>query len=162
MFGAICAIGTTLLSSSLLYTEEGRGPKEERGRKWLTALPWWRMAGYIPWLALEIIKANLLMVPMILGSRSRLRPRMVTVNCGLRREVTRAALGNSITMTPGTLTVDVSEDGEYLVHAVDSNSEQGLLSRRMEKKVAWALGDEFQEDPENEKRAEIRQGEDHR
>jgi multicomponent Na+:H+ antiporter subunit E len=135
-FGAASALGITFLSSRFLFTEGGR-----EGRVWLTHLSWGRVALYIPWLGWEIVKANLVMIPMILGPRSRLRPRMITVKTGLSLEVARVTLANSITMTPGTLTVDVSADGEYLIHAIDRDSAEGVQSGRMEEKVSWAFDD---------------------
>lgn len=147
-FGAICTVLVTLLSARLLYTDRSgsKGPSDpgaslNERRRWLSLMPWHRLMAYIPWLAVEIVKANLVIVPMILGSRSRLRPRVFTLETKLDLEVSRTAFGNSITMTPGTLTMDLSADGEYLVHALDEALEEGVSSRRMEGMVGWAFGD---------------------
>ncbi len=148
VFGAVCVLGVTLISARLLYSEEG--PKDARGQRWLTMMPWHRVVVYTPWLAWEIAKANLLLIPMILGPRSRLRPRMFAFRTRLDREVARTTLGNSITMTPGTLTVDVSDDGEFLIHAVDAASQEGVVSRRMERMIGWAFDDQGRPDENDE------------
>lgn len=138
-FGAICAIGVTLLSSGFLFTREGN--EEEGKRHWLTMMPWHRVVVYTPWLGWEIIKANLVLIPMILGPSSRLKPRMFTFKTRLELEVARATLANSTTMTPGTLTVDLTADGEYVIHAMDDACQGGVTSRRMERMIGWAFDD---------------------
>jgi multicomponent Na+:H+ antiporter subunit E len=49
--------------------------------------------------------------------------------------VARVVLGNSITLTPGTLTVDIDGD-EYLVHALTEGAARDLLQDRMQTRVA--------------------------
>jgi multicomponent Na+:H+ antiporter subunit E len=136
--GGLCAALVTWVSGRLLYSElEEDGP----GRQWLSFLPWWRVLLYAPWIGSEIVKANLAMVSFILGPSSRLKPRLLRFNPGLKTEVARFVLGNSITLTPGTLTLDIS-GGEYLVHALDESSAKSLLDGSIARKVAWCFGEE--------------------
>ena len=53
----------------------------------------------------------------------------------------RALLANSITLTPGTVTVDILEDGTYSVHALTEESKAGLLDGTMQGKVARLFGE---------------------
>jgi multicomponent Na+:H+ antiporter subunit E len=137
VMGGVCAVGVTALSGRLLYSEL-EAPAPPAPRRWLSFLPWGRLALYLPWIGLEILKANLAMVPFILGPSSRLRPRLVRLRPGLSSEVASFVLANSITLTPGTLTLEHS-DGEYLVHALDEAAAGGLLAGALSGKVAWTF-----------------------
>lgn len=53
----------------------------------------------------------------------------------------RALLANSITLTPGTVTVDILEDGTYSVHALTEGAKAGLLDGTMQGKVARLFGE---------------------
>ena len=50
-------------------------------------------------------------------------------------------LANSITLTPGTITLDVLEDGVFEVHALTAEAEASLMSGVMAKKTAWLYGE---------------------
>jgi len=136
VLGAVSVTGVTLLSGRLLYTEVDGG-----GRRWLTRLPWLRILLYLPWLEWEIVKANVQVLKLVLGPMDRVRPRVVRFRTGLETEVSRVTLANSITLTPGTVTLDLTGDGEYLVHAIDAPSAEGLLAGDMARKVAHTFGE---------------------
>lgn len=138
LMGLACAAGVTALSGGLLFTRVGEGNE----RRWLSFLPWGRILAYLPWLAWETFKANLAMIPLILGPSSRLAPRIVRFRAGVQSDVARSTLGSSITLTPGTLTLDVTSDGEYVVHAIDEGSAEALLAGTMQAKVARTFGEE--------------------
>ncbi len=63
----------------------------------------------------EIIKANFQVVAIVLSPRLRISPQFVEVKQTLRFPVTQALWGNSITLTPGTLSIDV-DDRKILIH----------------------------------------------
>jgi len=74
--------------------------------------------GYLLELSRALVLSNLDMARRVLSPSLPIRPALVQINTSLRSELGRLALANSITLTPGTLTVDV--DGEVLtVHWVD-------------------------------------------
>jgi multicomponent Na+:H+ antiporter subunit E len=74
---------------------------------------------YWGWLGREIVSANLSVVRLIMKPEIDVEPRLVRVPVDLRSGLGRCVFANSITLTPGTVTVDVEEDG-YLVHALDN------------------------------------------
>jgi len=90
------------------------------------ALPWHvaRFLGVFLW---ALVKANLDMARRILSPRLPVDPAMVEVQTGLRSTLGRLLLANSITLTPGTLTVDVLED-RLRVHWIDVTPGQDLAS----------------------------------
>ena len=72
---------------------------------------------YLPVLAWYCMKANLQVAYLVLHPKMPIRPGIVRVKTELKTETARTALANSITLTPGTLTVDVKpEKGELFVH----------------------------------------------
>jgi multicomponent Na+:H+ antiporter subunit E len=72
---------------------------------------------YMGWLIIEIVKANLAVIARVLGVRHSIDPAMVEVTTSTRTSLGKALFANSITLTPGTVTVDV--EGQVLkVHAL--------------------------------------------
>ena len=73
----------------------------------------------------EIVKANLTVAGMILKQDFEPKPQLVQFDVPLEKNRHRVALANSITLTPGTITVDL-HDNHYLVHALDASLVEGL------------------------------------
>ena len=91
----------------------------------------------------EIIKANLALIRLILAPRIEVEPCLVRMRTRLRSDAARVALANSITLTPGTLTVGMTGDC-FLIHAIDREIAKGLsgsllerLLLRMERRAGW-------------------------
>ena len=75
---------------------------------------------YVPILFLEIIKAGLVVARDILLRRYLVTPTLVTFDAGLKTDFGRFLLANSITLTPGTITVQVEGD-RFTVHCLDKS-----------------------------------------
>lgn len=80
---------------------------------------------YIFILVKEIIKANYAVIKMIMSSRYELEPAVVRFNADLKTAPARILLANSITLTPGTITVSLVGD-EYIVHCLDKTLAEGI------------------------------------
>ena len=76
-----------------------------------------RIFGYMFWLTFEIGKANLIVARQALAIEPKLSPKLFLVKNQPRSTIGKVIFGNSITMTPGTVTIDLRED-EILVHAL--------------------------------------------
>ena len=92
-------------------------------------------AAYVPYLVKEIVKANVYVAEKVLDPRMPIDPVMVEFESTLERPVARVALANSITLTPGTLTVDV-DDTTFVVHCLGSEFRGGIAERTLEHRVA--------------------------
>jgi multicomponent Na+:H+ antiporter subunit E len=79
--------------------------------------PLWLLS-YLAALTVALVRANLDMARRVLSPSLPIRPKIVRVSTSLRSDLGRLVLANSITLTPGTLTVDV-EDDALEVHWVD-------------------------------------------
>lgn len=82
---------------------------------------------YLGYLLVALIRSNLDMARRVLSPRLPLDPAVVEVHTDLRSAIGRLALANSITLTPGTLSVDVHDD-RILVHWIDCPADDDLES----------------------------------
>ena len=102
----------------------------------------WRAVAYWPWLLWEILKANLDVAKIIISPRMNIQPHIFVVNASQSSELGHVIYANSITLTPGTVTVDV-EDGVMSVHALTQDAADGVKTGEMDDKVtAFEGGDE--------------------
>jgi multicomponent Na+:H+ antiporter subunit E len=98
-------------------------------------LPLVRLVLYLPWLFWEIVKSSLNVTKIILDPKLPINPRLVQYPTNLGSNPAIVLLGNSITLTPGTVTIEVSSR-ELVIHALDDESSNELESRSMEQKIA--------------------------
>ena len=106
---------------------------------WLAATAL-RFLAYVPWLLYEIVIANIQVTYAILRPRLSISPRLVVFDTSLKTEPAQVVLANSITLTPGTVTVDVN-NGRFLVHALSVNFAEGLEEGAMQDRVARIFGE---------------------
>lgn len=76
-----------------------------------------QMLFYAPWLLFQIVVANVAVIARVLGPRHAIDPAMIRLRTHARTDLGRALFANSITLTPGTVTVAVQGD-RVLVHAL--------------------------------------------
>jgi multicomponent Na+:H+ antiporter subunit E len=94
-----------------------------------------RFMSYLPWLFYQILLANLHVARMVLHPRMPINPGIVEFKTKLKSGLSMTTLANSITLTPGTITIDI-RDGKYYVHALTKKVTDDLLSGEMENRVA--------------------------
>ena len=87
---------------------------------------------YVIVLLIEIIRANFAIIKLVLAPDIEVEPCIVKFNTSLKTEAARIALANSITLTPGTITVSL-EGNELLVHALNRDIAHGLEGSMFEK-----------------------------
>lgn len=97
-----------------------------------------RFSLYAPYLLWEIAKANVEMAFVILHPSLPIDPRVVEYDAAIWGSVPSTTLANSITLTPGTLTVDIIDD-VFHVHALVPASEEGLLAGSLERSVRFVF-----------------------
>lgn len=95
---------------------------------------------YIPWLVWEIVKANLDVALRILRPDLPIDPRVIRVKAGQSSDIARTIYANSITLTPGTVSIET--EGEVItVHALTAESAAGVLSGEMDRRVTRLEGE---------------------
>jgi multicomponent Na+:H+ antiporter subunit E len=97
-------------------------------------LSWTAVLAYQPWLFGRIFKSGIHVSRLILHPLLPIAPKLIRHETELKGDGELVVLGNSITLTPGTITVEVAP-GELLVHAIDEKSTADLLGGSLEKKV---------------------------
>jgi multicomponent Na+:H+ antiporter subunit E len=98
---------------------------------------WLKFAGYLLWLFYQIFLANLHVLYLTFHPRMMdlINPKIIKFNSRLKSDVSRTTFANSITLTPGTITIYAGVMGTFAVHCIDDKSGQGLPGE-MEKKIA--------------------------
>ena len=124
VFG-FCSVTLVSLLSSGHLTGDGDVPT---GIARLT-----RLVLYLPWLLWEIVWANFDVMMRIFGLKP-IDPVIIRFKPDLKSDFGRVTLANSITLTPGTVTV-VIENGEFVVHALSREAADAVLAGVMEKKA---------------------------
>jgi multicomponent Na+:H+ antiporter subunit E len=102
-----------------------------------------RFARYIPWLLYQVFAANLHVMYLVFHPRMMevIDPRIITFKSRLEKEISHLIFANSITLTPGTITVYVSGIyGDYTVHVIDTQSGENLPGE-METRVGRVFGE---------------------
>jgi len=125
------ALGVAAAAGVALATSDHRLPGAA-----LRAAP--RLALYVPWLLVEIARANIDVMRIVLHPRLPIDPVVIRLEPGLRDDLALATFGNSITLTPGTVTLDIDR-GTVVVHALTREGAASLESGEMARRVAAAL-----------------------
>jgi len=101
-----------------------------------------RFIAYVPWLLYQIMLANLHVMKLVFHPRmmDHINPQIITFQTRLNGEMARFVFANSITLTPGTITVFASIMGTFTVHAIDDASAEALPGE-MEERVARIYGE---------------------
>jgi multicomponent Na+:H+ antiporter subunit E len=108
-------------SFAVAWVNSGHSPFVPRFRLWL------RIILYLPWLFYKIVQSSLQLTKLILHQ--------------LRHRAAIVLLGNSITLTPGTITAEVDRN-KLIVHAMDKALAEDITSKQIESKIADIFKDE--------------------
>ena len=100
---------------------------------------WGHALLYFPWLFGRILLSGLHLSYLILHPRLPIKPYLFRHRVRLGNDDAVMLMGNSITLTPGTVTVEAGAE-ELVVHAMDDASGQDVTSGRLERKVANVFG----------------------
>ncbi|MDA0654177.1 MAG: Na+/H+ antiporter subunit E [Proteobacteria bacterium] len=98
-----------------------------------------RILAYWPWLAWQIVRANLDVSRTILSPSLPISPEAFPFRSGQQTELAQVIFANSITLTPGTVTV-AEENGELVVHALTRQGADDIRSGAMDRKVTALEG----------------------
>jgi len=95
---------------------------------------------YLPVFFYYVLKANLDVVYRALHPQMPIKPGIVKIKTSLKTESGITALANSITLTPGTLTVDLTDDGFLYIHWINVKSDDiEQATEFIAKRFEWFL-----------------------
>lgn len=124
-FGMISTIITLYLCSRLFVIDKEGHPVHII----------WKLIRYIPWLLWKIVISNIDVARLILSSKANIKPAHTWLYTRQTNDLGKVIYANSITLTPGTITIDVKDD-QVEVHALTSDAIEDLRSGEMDRRVA--------------------------
>ena len=127
--GAVCAVAC-VFAAVRMRTADAEGHPIELFRGAIT---------YFPWLAFEIAKSGWSVTKVILHPRLPISPTMTVVRASQKTPAGMVTYANSITLTPGTITVGVSGN-EFTVHALVRDGALDLEGGGMDRRVSQFEG----------------------
>ena len=130
--GILSALGVVLLCDRMGIVDHDIVPLD-------LTLPTLR---YVPWLTREVIRSNIDVILRILRLGRSIDPKVVKVRASQRTDLGKVTYANSITLTPGTLTLDL-EDDVLTVHSIDGTVGEELAEGTMDDRIVRLEGTEM-------------------
>lgn len=121
-------------AAALLVAALGRGGPALPGPAFL-----FRLTAYLPWLFLQITLSSLDVAYRVLHPSRPIDPRVIRIKNPCRTPLGTALLANSITLTPGTVTLDAGPS-ELVVHSVSEEAAAALQAGEMQRRVLLVEG----------------------
>lgn len=116
--GVVCSLFVTWIAYRKALVDKEGHPIHLLARYCLT---------FLPWLLWQIVLSNIDVAKRVWSPSRPISPHMVTLKLELKDDLSTVVLANSITLTPGTVSVSVdSEKKEILVHALTKEAAAGL------------------------------------
>lgn len=115
---------------AFMCTYMGYSPRQE----WKIARRIPRILRYFCYLVGEVFKSSFAVIKLIWSPKLVVEPEVTSFHTRLRSDAGKVVLANSITMTPGTITVDVQDD-KFLIHCLDISFDVGKEGFEMEDRV---------------------------
>jgi multicomponent Na+:H+ antiporter subunit E len=137
--GAVSAAVVTVASTVLLERTIGSAGTHPRVRTL-------RMAPYVVWLLWRMLLSALQIAWIVINPRVPPEPGIVRIPIQLASPAARTMLSNSLTLVPGTMTLEISDD-EVTVHSFTPDAVDDLASAEMQNRIAAIFGDEPQAPP---------------
>ena len=139
VYGILTAVVTTWVTYPLLLV-----PNKDGSKKYYVfgfSIP--KMIMYFFWLMWQLVLANIDVLLATTGQELNIDPKVVRFRFKADNPMASVILANSITLTPGTVTMNVIDDGVYEIHALTVGAAAGVLDGGMQKKVADLYGEKF-------------------
>jgi multicomponent Na+:H+ antiporter subunit E len=133
ILGALSAGLVTVLTHDLVSFVFHRDEREKTELR-LTFVRVGRFFTYLLWLFYQIVLANVQIAYIILNPRMPIAPAFLQFHTRLQRTFAQVIVANSITLTPGTITISL-KDGRYVVHTLVPSSAEKILKADMQNKV---------------------------
>lgn len=139
VYGILTAVVTTRVTYPLLLV-----PNKDGSKKYYVfgfSIP--KIIMYFFWLMWQLVLANIDVLLATTGQELNIDPKVVRFRFKADNPMASVILANSITLTPGTVTMNVTDDGVYEIHALTVGAAAGVLDGGMQKKVADLYGEKF-------------------
>jgi multicomponent Na+:H+ antiporter subunit E len=136
VFSALIVVVLNVRLRKYYFFEEELAEAKARMKDVFTVkLRYGRVLFYVPWLIWQIVVASLQVAAVVLNPKMPIDPALLRFKTELPNTSAKVILGNSITLTPGTITVQIKGD-EFLVHALMEASSSGIVDDSLPGEVA--------------------------
>jgi len=118
------AVGVMVSASVVMFTQHMQEPINLSFKNWIAYT-----IAYLDFLVsflLEVIKANIDVAKIVLDRKLPIQPQFIQLDVSLKQPKHVVLLANAITLTPGTLSVDVFEQ-HFVIHALTDQAAQAML-----------------------------------
>ncbi|MBL4616011.1 MAG: Na+/H+ antiporter subunit E [Magnetovibrio sp.] len=95
---------------------------------------------YFPWLMKEIIKSNWDVAKIILSPKMTIQPHIFKTQASQLSDIGLTTYANSITLTPGTVTITMDVDGMFEIHALTHAAREGVETQEMDRRCTAMEG----------------------
>lgn len=129
--GILCCMTVAYASHDLMISDINSGSKLRKSLRFI---------GYLPWLLYQVVLSNIHVVRLIFSSKD-ITPEIVTFKSSLKHDFSRVSLANSITLTPGTVTIGLDDEGTFQVHAISKATADDIRDGEMERRIARVFMD---------------------
>lgn len=139
VYGVLTAAVVSWITYPLLLVPN----KDNSKRYFVFGVSMPKFIGYFFWLMWQLVLANVDVLLATTSQEMAIDPKIVRFYFRADNPMATVVLANSITLTPGTVTVNVTDDGLYEIHALTPGAASGVLDGSMQKKVAELYGEKF-------------------
>ncbi len=140
VYGLITAATTVWLCYPLLLV-----PNKDGNKKYFVfGVPVFKFIAYSGWLMWQLVLANIDVLKATTSQELDIDPKVVRFYFKVDNPMAYVVLANSITLTPGTVTLNVDDDGLFEIHALTVGAAEGVLDGSFQKKVADLYGEDYE------------------
>jgi len=139
IYGIITAATTVWLCYPLLLVPNRDGSK----KYFVFGVPIVKFISYTGWLMWQLVLANIDVLKATTSQELDIDPKVVRFYFRVDNPMAYVVLANSITLTPGTVTLNVDDEGLFEIHALTVGAAEGVLDGSFQKKVADLFGEEL-------------------
>lgn len=138
IYGVITAVVTTQITYPLLLV-----PNQSRTKCYFVfGVSPLKGIKYFFWLMYQLVLANIDVLLATTDQELAIDPRVLKFRFTADNPVASVVLANSITLTPGTVTMDVTNDGVYTIHALTPGAAEGIMAGDFPAHVARLFDEE--------------------
>ena len=139
IYGIITAATTVWLCYPLLLVPNRDGSK----KYFVFGVPIFKFISYTGWLMWQLVLANIDVLKATTSQELDIDPKVVRFYFRVDNPMAYVVLANSITLTPGTVTLNVDDEGLFEIHALTVGAAEGVLDGSFQKKVADLFDEEL-------------------
>ncbi|MFC1872666.1 Na+/H+ antiporter subunit E [Chloroflexota bacterium] len=149
IIGIFTALAITYFSRHLFYSHLYDG-QHIHIRTSEVVGEYWRFLFYIPWLVSRIVMANIRVTNIVLNPKLPIDPVLFQFRTLLPRTIAKIILANSITLTPGTITVQLDEN-LLTIHTLDFSLADDIAIARMQNRICHIFKCTLEQPPDMHK-----------